>query len=138
MARNGVRPRDYPPSSAGTRTSGGALGPGLPANVVALSLKTMEILRQAGADVNARITDVTSLTARIARTNTLTDRQGQTTLFFAAESGRVEVVKYLLEHGASVDVRDEMGRTPADMLKVTAGNGGETRASEILGLLQRR
>ena len=41
----------------------------------------MEILRKAGADVNARITDVTSLTARIARTNTLTGRQGQTTLF---------------------------------------------------------
>jgi ankyrin repeat protein len=88
--------------------------------------------------VNARITDVTSLTARIARTNTLTDRQGQTTLFFAAESGRVEVVKYLLEHGASVDARDEMGRTPADLLKAPTATGGDTRASEILALLQRR
>ena len=88
----------------GTRTTAGVLGPGPPENVVALSLETMEILRQAGADVNARITDVTSLTARIARTNSLTGRQGQTTLFFAAETGRTEVVRYLLGHGARVDI----------------------------------
>ena len=47
------------------------LGPGVPENVVALSLETMEILRKAGADINARITDTTSLTARIARASTL-------------------------------------------------------------------
>ena len=73
-------------AGVGTRTGGGVLGPGVPDNVIALSLETMEILRKAGADVNARITDVTSLTARIARANTLTGRQGQTTLFFAAET----------------------------------------------------
>jgi uncharacterized protein len=116
----------------GTRTGGGVLGPGPPENVVALSLETMEILRKAGADVNARISDVTSLTARIARTNTLTERQGQTTLFFAAESGRTAVVKYLLEHGAKVDVKDDMGRTPIAM--VAAGRG-EGRSKEIAALL---
>jgi ankyrin repeat protein len=119
----------------GTRTGGGVLGPGPPENVVALSLETMEILRTAGADVNARISDVTSLTARIARTNTLTDRQGQTTLFFAAESGRTAVVKYLLEHGAKVDVKDDMGRTPIAM--VAAGRG-EGRSAEIAALLEGR
>jgi len=117
----------------GTRTAGGVLGPGPPENVVALSLETMEILRAAGADVNARISDVTSLTARIARTNTLTERQGQTTLFFAAETGRTAVVKYLLEHGAKVDVKDDMGRTPIAM--VAAGRG-EGRSAEIAALLQ--
>jgi ankyrin repeat protein len=101
----------------GTRTTSGVLGAGPPENVVALSLDTMEMLRKAGADVNARITDVTSLTARIARTNTLTGRQGQTTLFFVAEAGRTEVVKYLLDHGARADVRDDMGRTPIDVTK---------------------
>jgi hypothetical protein len=38
--------------------------------------------------------------------NTLTGRQGQPTLFFAAETGRTEVVRYLLDHGAKVDVVD--------------------------------
>jgi uncharacterized protein len=118
----------------GTRTTGGVLGPGPPANVVALSLETMEILRQAGADVNARISDVTSLTARIARTNTLTDRQGQTALFFAAESGRTDVVKYLLDHGARADLRDEGGKTALDVLDAGKPDRAETKA--ILTLLR--
>jgi uncharacterized protein len=104
----------------GTRTGAGVLGPGAPENAAALSLTTMEILREAGADVNARITDTTSLTARIARTNTLTNRQGQTTLFYAAEAGRTAVVKYLLEHGAKVDVKDDAGKTPIDLAKGNA------------------
>jgi ankyrin repeat protein len=99
----------------GTRTTAAVLGPGPVENVVALSLETMEILRQAGADVNARITDVTSLTARIARLNSMTDRQGQTALFLATELGRTQVIKYLLDHGARTDVADDMGRKPADM-----------------------
>lgn len=99
----------------GTRTTPGVLGAGPPENVVALSLETMEILRKAGADVNARIADTTSLTARIARPSTLTGRQGQTALFFAVEVGRTEVVRYLLDHGASVDVVDAMGRKPIDV-----------------------
>jgi ankyrin repeat protein len=116
----------------GTRLGGGVLGPGVPENVVAMSIETMELLRKAGADVNARITDVTSLTARIARTNTLTGRQGQTTLFFAAESGRTEVVKYLLEHGAKTDLVDDMGKSPIDLVA-----GGRTgRSKEIATLLQ--
>ncbi|HUK35067.1 MAG TPA: ankyrin repeat domain-containing protein, partial [Vicinamibacterales bacterium] len=99
----------------GTRLGAGVLGPGQLENVEALSLDTMELLRKAGADVNARITDVTSFTARIARTNTLTGRQGQTALFFAAEVGRAKAIRYLLDHGARLDVMDDMGRTPADV-----------------------
>jgi len=95
----------------------------------------MEILRKAGADVNARITDVTSLTARIARTNTLTGRQGQTTLFFAAETGRTEVVKYLLANGAKPDLLDDMGKSPID---VVDGGRRDGRSKEIVSLLQQR
>lgn len=104
----------------GTRTGAGVLGPGVPDDVEALSLKTLSILQAAGADVNARITDITSLTARIARTNTLTDRQGQTALFFAAEMGRSEVVRYLLAHGADTNVKDDMGRRALDVAKGAA------------------
>jgi ankyrin repeat protein len=112
----------------GTRTGAGVTGPGVPDNVVTLSLGTMDILRQAGADVNARITDVTSLTGRIARGNTMTGRQGQTALFVAAESGRIDVVRYLLEHGATVDIVDDMGRTAVAVAGKSQG---------VLTLLQR-
>jgi len=97
----------------GTRTGNSAFGNGPPQNVEELSIETMEILRSAGADVNARITDITSLTARIARVNTMTGRQGQTSLFLVAELGRAKVVRYLLDHGAKADVKDDMGHTPA-------------------------
>src|SRR5687768_18052402 len=90
----------------GTRLGGaGVLGPGTPDNVVSLSLETMEILRQAGADVNARITDVTSLTGRIARANTMTGKQGQTALFHAVEAGRVDVVRYHLPYVVRASVK---------------------------------
>ena len=119
----------------GTRIAAGVLGPGTSASAAALSLETMEILRAAGADVNARITDVTSLTARIARTNTLTNRQGQTALFYVAEIGRTPVVKYLLDHGARVDMVDDMGRTPVDVAKGIERGGPEAGSEDIKSLL---
>jgi ankyrin repeat protein len=112
----------------GTRTGFSVLGPGPPENVEELSIETMAILLEAGADVNARITDTTSLTARIARGSTVSDREGQTTLFFAVQQGRVPVVDFLLEHGAAVDVVDQAGRTLLDV----AGDGSE----ETVALLQ--
>ena len=77
-------------------------------------METMGILLAAGADVNARITDTTSLTARIARASTMTNRQGQTALFFAAQSGRAAVVRFLLDHGADVNAMGDSGKALLD------------------------
>ena len=49
-----------------------------------------------------------SLTARIARLSTMTNREGQTVLFFA-QSGRAAVVRFLLEHGATGDAMGDSG-----------------------------
>ncbi len=98
----------------GTRTGQSVLGPGPPADVEARSMETMDILIKAGANVNARITDTTSLTARIARASTMTNREGQTTLFFAAQSGRATVVRFLLDHGADVNAMGDSGKALLD------------------------
>jgi ankyrin repeat protein len=111
----------------GTRTGQSVLGPGPPADVEARSIATMEILLNAGADVNARVTDTTSLTARIARTSTMTNREGQTALFFAAQSGRPAVVKFLLDHGAMVDAMGDKGEA---LLNAAKGN------AEVLSLIR--
>jgi ankyrin repeat protein len=78
-------------------------------------IASLEILLAAGADVNAAITDLQSRTARIARINSMTDRQGQTALHSAAGRGWAEVVAYLLEHGANPGVKDGLGRTALDL-----------------------
>jgi ankyrin repeat protein len=113
----------------GTRTGQSVLGPGPPADVEARSIQTMEILIKAGANVNARITDTTSLTARIARASTMTNREGQTVLFFAAQSGRVAVVRFLLEHGADVNAMGDSGKA---LLNAARTN------QEITALIQSR
>ena len=76
---------------------------------------SLEILLAAGADVNATITDLQSRTSRIARLNSLTDRQGQTALHQSAGRGWAQVVEYLLEHGADASAKDAMGRTALDL-----------------------
>jgi hypothetical protein len=84
-------------------------------------IASLEILLAAGADVNALVTDNKSRTARIARPNTMIDRdQGQLTLHSALHSaagqGWTEVVAYLLEHGADPNLKDMLGRTPLDIV----------------------
>jgi ankyrin repeat protein len=74
-------------------------------------IASLDILLAAGANVNAGITDLASRTARIARQNSMTDRQGQTALHQAAGRGWPQVVEYLLAHGANVGATDALGRT---------------------------
>jgi ankyrin repeat protein len=55
-------------------------------------------LLEAGADVNAR------------------DRGGHTSLHWACSYGRVNIARFLLEHGADPNVREtDYGRTPFEM-----------------------
>ena len=57
------------------------------------SAKTVSRLLQLGKDINA------------------TDLYGRTPLHYAAEKGRVEVVRELLSHGAAVDARGKLAST---------------------------
>ena len=64
-------------------------------------VQSFEILLAAGADINARITDGHSRTARIARRSGMSDREGQTALFSVAAHGWPKVTQFMIEHGAS-------------------------------------
>jgi uncharacterized protein len=93
------------------------------------ALAILPLLLKAGADVNARISDTSGRTAIIARPSSMTNREGQTALFGAINWGWTRVARYLIEHGARLDVKDAAGKTVSDALKGAAG-GRDFQASD--------
>jgi ankyrin repeat protein len=98
------------------------------------ALAVLPVLLRAGANINARVTDTSSRTAIIARPSSMTNRQGQTALFGAINWSWTRVARFLLDNGASVDVKDAAGKTVLDALKGGAG-GRDFRASEEMSRL---
>jgi uncharacterized protein len=119
----GVSPRD-------TR---GSYGPDAQDNSIAY----LKVLLQAGANINARVTDTSSHTAIIARPSAMTNRQGQTAIYGAINWAWPRVVQFLLENGADVTVKDAAGKTLADALKGNAG-GRDFKASDEVAALIRK
>jgi ankyrin repeat protein len=70
------------------------------------AIASIELCLAAGADVNA------------------VDNQGDTALHGAAQKGDDQVVQFLADHGAKLDVKDKKGRTPLDAANGLMGNGG--------------
>ncbi len=98
-------------------------------------IDTLKILLEAGADINARLTDTTSRTGRIARPSSLTDKQGQTALFSAASWGWADVVRFLLDNGADATVVDDFGKTTVDAARNQAGGRERGEFPEIIDML---
>jgi ankyrin repeat protein len=104
------------------------------ADVQDRSIATLELLLAKGADVNARITDVKSRTARMGRGSNLPERGGQSALFGAVQWAWPRVVQYLIAHGAKVDIKDDAGLSPLD---AASGKGTDNRPSdEVAKILQ--
>ncbi len=92
------------------------------------TLEVMRILLKAGADINARITDTSSYTAKIARPSSMSERQGQTAIFAAVGAGTVnetnpprnwlKVTQFLIDNGAKLDIKDARG---VDLLECMKG-----------------
>lgn len=70
------------------------------------AIDSIELCLKAGVDVNA------------------VDSRGQTALHGAAQKGWNQVVQYLADHGASLDVKDKKGLTPTDAAMGLAGGLG--------------
>src|SRR5438105_3234159 len=106
------------------------------ADVQDRSIATLEMLLAAGADVNARITDVKSTTARMGRGSSLPERGGQGALFGAVQWGWPRVVQYLIGHGANADVVDDRGVSPLDAASGKAGSADNHPSAEVAKIIQ--
>jgi ankyrin repeat protein len=109
----------------GRAGGGGAGGPGgAPGDDVQVTaIKSIDLLLDAGANVNARVTDSHTHTAKIMAYVQGRDQEGRTPLFAAAEAGRDRVVKHLLERGADPAVRDAAGKTALDAARAPPPTG---------------
>jgi uncharacterized protein len=106
-------------------------------DVQSRAIGTIALLIKAGADINARVTDTTSYTARVVRGGTLTDREGETALYGAIQWGWPKVVRYLIDHGAAVDMKDDHGRSPLEAATKGVGLKGFHMNKSIVALLTR-
>jgi uncharacterized protein len=110
--------------SAGVGTGG--RGTGLAASTSAggaANTALMEMLIEHGADVNAQVTGTKTYSMRISRAPSSTE--GMTALHVAAQSGRGDLVKFLLDKGAKTEIVDSNGHKPIELVGIApAGRGG--------------
>ena len=83
-------------------------------DVQARAIKTIDLLLDAGANINTRVTGSHTHTAKLVAYVQGRDHEGQTALFAAAESGSDKVVKHLIDRGADPTVHDAVGKFALD------------------------
>jgi len=95
-------------------------GPGARGGGGGDSFALLDLFLQHGADVNTQVTGTQTYSMRIARSPAT--NEGMTALHVAAQSGRVDLVRYLLGKGANPAIADGTGRKPIDLVGGTSGN----------------
>jgi ankyrin repeat protein len=82
----------------------------------------LDLMLQHGANVNTQVTGTRSYSMRISY-NPPPDKEGTSALHGAVQAGRTDLVRYLLEKGATPDLMDASGRKPIDLLDVGTAGG---------------
>jgi ankyrin repeat protein len=105
----------------GGRGFGGQAGASGVANI-----PLMDLLLQHGADVNAQVAGTKTYSMRVARAPSA--NEGMSALHVAAQAGRADLVRYLLDKGANAGIVDNNGHKPIDLVGTSpaAGRGGVT------------
>ena len=106
--------------AGGGRGFGGQAGASGVANI-----PLMDLLLQHGADVNAQVTGTKTYSLRVARAPST--NEGMTALHVAAQSGRVDVVRFLLDKGANAGIVDNNGHKPIDLVGDRPSRGQRRR-----------
>jgi uncharacterized protein len=82
----------------------------------------LDLMIQHGANVNTQVTGTRSYSMRISY-NPPPDKEGTSALHGAVQAGRTDLVRYLLEKGATPDLIDANGKKPIDLLDIEAAGG---------------
>ena len=109
--------------AAGVGTGG--RGTGLAASTSAGGATNMTLVDQLlghGADINAQVTGTKTYSLRISRAPSSTE--GMTALHVAAQAGRADLVRYLLEKGANPGVVDANGHKPIELVGAAGARAG--------------
>jgi uncharacterized protein len=77
-------------------------------------ITTIDLLLAAGANINARITNSHTHTAKLVAYVQGRDHEGQTAIFAAAEAGWDKVVQHMIDRGADPTVQDASGKLAVD------------------------
>jgi uncharacterized protein len=96
------------------------------------NMAIMDLLLAHGADVNAQVTGMLTYSLRISRAPSSTE--GMTALHVAAQRGRADLVRYLLEKGAKTDLIDSNGHKPIDLAGTVAAQPAAAPAAAAADL----
>jgi ankyrin repeat protein len=86
----------------------------------------LDLMIEHGADVNAQVTGTRTYSMRISYMPP-PDKEGTSALHGAAQAGRTDLVRYLLEKGAMPELVDANGKKPIDLIGVGGDGGGRGR-----------
>jgi ankyrin repeat protein len=80
----------------------------------ATNTELMDLLLQHGANVNAQVTGTKTYSMRVSRAPSA--NEGKTALHVAAQAGKVDLVRYLLENGINPEIADAEGHKAIDLV----------------------
>lgn len=94
----------------------------------------LDLFLQHGADVNTQVTGTKTYSMRGLSTHPAPPNEGATALHVAVQSGRADLVRYLLEKGANTEIVDSNGKKPIDLVGAnTAAAGAPAAGARVRG-----
>ena len=101
--------------AAGMSGNGRAPAGSTGADIQQKAIRTIDMLLDAGADIDAQVNDSHTFTAKLDTYIQWKDNEGRSALHSAAELGWDLVARHLVERGADTTLRDAEGKTALDL-----------------------